>query len=83
MIRAQSGEFLEVLPLENKAALTSSKSGWIASIDGQSVGHAVITLGGGRRMLEDILNHRVGLEMLVRVGDQVEFDQPLVNILLR
>ncbi len=37
-------------------------------------------LGGGRRKLTDLINHSVGLEMLVRVGDAVEAEQPLLRL---
>ncbi len=37
-------------------------------------------MGGGRQKLRDPINHATGLEMLVRVGDQVDANQPLLNV---
>ena len=40
----------------------------------------MIELGGGRRTLEDPIDHSVGFQILVRVGDRVERGQPLLRI---
>ena len=80
MIEAQGGKFTESLPLEKSHACESTQAGFVHQIDGRSLGRAVIELGGGRRRQGEALNHAVGLEMLVRVGDKVENNSPLVNI---
>ena len=49
-------------------------------INTESLGIAVIELGGGRRVMSDRIDHGVGLEMLVRIGDRVELGQPLVKV---
>ncbi|MFN9719802.1 MAG: hypothetical protein ACK58L_13970, partial [Planctomycetota bacterium] len=53
---------------------------FVAQIDTESLGLAIIALGGGRKMMGDVIDHSVGLEMLVRVGDQVDRGQPLVRV---
>ena len=37
-------------------------------------------LGGGRRQMGDAIDHSVGLEMLVRLGDAVSPGTPLVRV---
>ena len=41
---------------------------------------AIISLGGGRRKMGDPIDHSVGLEMLVRLGDVVSLGTPLLRI---
>ena len=43
----------------------------------------LIELGGGRRKLSDSIDPTVGLEFLVRIGDTVEPDAPLVRVFAR
>jgi thymidine phosphorylase len=54
-----------------------------ATIDVEQLGWAIIDMGGGRKRVGDAIDHSVGLEMLVRLGDRVERGQPLVNVFAR
>jgi thymidine phosphorylase len=49
-------------------------------MDTEAFGRVIIELGGGRKKLGDALDHSTGLEMLVRLGDPVDADQPLVRV---
>ena len=60
--------------------MCGERSGIIESIDTETLGWIIIDLGGGRRQLTDAIDHSVGLEMLVRIGDEVSADQPLVRV---
>ncbi len=80
MIEAQGGRFRENLDVAGSSEVAAEQAGWIAAVDGQALGHTIISLGGGRKKLGDNLNHRVGMEMLVQVGDRVDRGQPLVRI---
>ena len=80
MVAAQGGR-LEVLPTLGKITeVVSETSGFLRAMNGQSLGHAVIALGGGRKFVGQSIDPSVGLEMLVRVGDQVQRNQPLVRL---
>ncbi|MHC4261158.1 MAG: thymidine phosphorylase [Planctomycetota bacterium] len=46
----------------------------------RQLGHAVVDLGGGRRRLEDAVDHGVGLVLLATEGEAVEVGQPLIEI---
>ena len=52
----------------------------MSSIDTEALGLAIIALGGGRKKMGDPIDHSVGLEMLVRLGDRVQKGTPLVRI---
>jgi thymidine phosphorylase len=44
------------------------------------VGLAVVTLGGGRRRVEDDIDHSVGLSEISGVGEYVDDDHPLAIV---
>ena len=80
LIEFHDGKYAEQLPLAPSFQVTADRSGFVGSVDGQSLGQSVIALGGGRRKKGDQLDHRVGLEILCRVGDPVSLGQPLMNV---
>ena len=81
MVAAQSGDLDALRPraavVQNVCAKTG---GYIARIDAEQLGIAVIELGGGRLVMTDRIDHAVGLEMLARIGDRVSAGQPLVRV---
>lgn len=83
MVEYQSGKFVDSLPLAKESVFESPLSGRLKQLDGQRIGQAVIALGGGRRKLSDQVDHQVGLEMLVRLGETVSIGQPLMRIFSR
>ena len=83
MVEFQSGIFVDSLPLARDSTFESPLSGRLTQLDGQRIGQAVIALGGGRQKLSDQVDHQVGLEMLVRLGDTVSIGQPLMRIFAR
>ena len=46
-------------------------SGFIISCDTRAIGVAVLSLGGGRRKTDDMIDHRVGFDQLVPTGTKV------------
>jgi pyrimidine-nucleoside phosphorylase len=60
--------------------LRAPQRGFVAVIDGQSLGLAVNELGGGRERKDDIIDPAVGLMLGAKVGDRVERDAPLLTI---
>jgi pyrimidine-nucleoside phosphorylase len=83
MVEYQSGKFVDSLALGKESVFESPLSGRLKQLDGQRIGQAVIALGGGRRKLSDQVDHQVGLEMLVRLGETVSIGQPLMRIFSR
>jgi pyrimidine-nucleoside phosphorylase len=80
MVRAQGGDADASLKIAGGQILHSDYGGRIECMDSEQIGYAIIDLGGGRRQMEDTIDHSVGLEMMVRIGDQVQRGQPLVMI---
>jgi pyrimidine-nucleoside phosphorylase len=80
MVAAQAGNIDAPRPVAPATEVVASRSGYVDEIDTQALGVAIIELGGGRKTLSDAIDHRVGLEMLVRLGDAVAAGQPLVRV---
>ncbi len=77
MIEGQGGTYREHLETEAAVPVLAEQSGWIREFDGVKLGEAMIRLGGGRRMAGDSVNHAVGFERFVGIGDPVELGQPV------
>ena len=80
MVVAQGGRLDVPRPIAPAHDLCAEQSGIVESIDTESLGWIIIDLGGGRRQLTDAIDHSVGLEMLVRIGDDAATGQPLVRV---
>ena len=80
MVRAQGGDPDALLPVAPAHDVSADREGAVSAIDTEALGLAIITLGGGRRKMGDPIDHSVGLEMLVRIGDRVQRGQPLVKV---
>ena len=81
MVAAQGGNLNAVRRRSaTQTDIVSSRSGFVSRMNAEALGLAVIELGGGRRVMTDRIDHGVGLEMLVRIGDRVELGQPLVKV---
>jgi pyrimidine-nucleoside phosphorylase len=83
MVAAQGGDLEAPREAAKPRNVSRDKSGYVESIDTEKLGLAVIELGGGRKHKEDRIDHAVGIEMLVRIGDQVESGRPLARLFTR
>lgn len=54
--------------------------GRVAQIDVTALGHAVVALGGGRVRAGEVIDPRVGLSMLAKLGETVGPGQPLALV---
>ena len=80
MIAAQGGDLDAPRPIAPARPVLSEAAGYVAEIDAEALGLAVIELGGGRRRQGDRIDHSVGLCMEVRLGDVVASRQPLLHV---
>lgn len=62
------------------ADVNSFSTGYIHSIDSRAIGISVLELGGARRRSTDIIDHAVGFENLLGVGDFIDSKLPLARI---
>jgi len=83
IVISQNGsiEFFDLYKTKTKTKfIYSGKSGYINKINAEYLGESAVLLGGGRIKKDDIIDHSVGLELLKRLGDKVNKDEPLVKI---
>ena len=80
MVAAQGGDLEKLPPMPEGREKVASRGGFVASIDTEALGLAIIELGGGRKLMSDAIDPTVGLEMLVRLGEPVDAGQPLVRV---
>ena len=77
MVAAQGGDLDAPRLVAPASDVPAPRSGYIAAIDAEQLGEAVIAMRGGRQKLGDELDLSTGFEMQVRLGDQVDQGQPL------
>ena len=83
MIAAQGGNPDATMEVAPASEVMSTRAGFVSAIDAEQLGMAIIEMKGGRKKQGDVLDHSVGFEMLVRIGDKAEKSQPLVNLFAR
>ncbi|MBT3583542.1 MAG: thymidine phosphorylase, partial [Halobacteriovoraceae bacterium] len=85
-IRRQGGDirYLEDTSLFDLAkvdTVVSSKSaGTICAIDSQSIGNHIVSLGGGRKISSDSIDHSVGITLHCKIGDQIAIGDKFLTI---
>lgn len=80
MVSAQGGDPDAAFTIAEESVVTAENSGFVMGVDAEQLGQAIITMGGGRQVLSDPIDSSVGLEMLVRIGDEISDKQPLVRL---
>jgi pyrimidine-nucleoside phosphorylase len=60
--------------------LASPRPGFVTDVDAMAVALAALRLGAGRARAEDPIDHAVGVDGLVKVGDRVGRGDPLCRI---
>jgi pyrimidine-nucleoside phosphorylase len=81
MVAAQGGDLDHPPSAGRSYNLISEHGGYVTSVNTEQLGVAIIEMGGGRKVMSDRVDHSVGLEMLVRIGDRLEKGQPMVHII--
>ncbi len=77
MVTAQGGDLDVLLPVAEQVPILAPRGGSIAAIDCEQIGQSVVEMGGGRKQLSDAIDHAVGIDLQVKVGDVVTRGQPL------
>ena len=63
-----------------RADYLATRAGYVARVSPRIVGHGIISLGGGRRTMEDSIDPAVGFVIPVKPGDYVETGEPIGSI---
>jgi pyrimidine-nucleoside phosphorylase len=81
MVTAQGGDLDALIPRAAYHTMSLGRAGFVNAIHAEGLGMALIEMGGGRKKLGDKIDHSVGIEILVRLGDRLERDQPVAHVL--
>ncbi len=83
MVAAMGGDkniltnYNSLLPKANfNRPIYLKKSGYIKSINSRELGFCLVHLGGGRKSIDDTLDLAVGLENVLKIGDEVNKNRP-------
>mgnify|MGYP003384077872 CR=1 FL=1 len=57
--------------------IVASTSGYVTSMDTHAIGMAMVSVGAGRRVASDKVDHGLGLTRVVAIGDYVEAGAPI------
>ena len=74
----QPAKYLSPAPVVR--CLEAQLDGYIEFMDTRKIGLSIVNLGGGRRRVDDVIDHRVGLSGFRLVGDAVNKGDPLLTI---
>lgn len=80
MVDAQKGQLSTKRPIAAPQPVVATESGFVTRINSDRIGLAVVEMGGGRKLIGDSIDHSVGVELLAKIGDQVEKGQPLAHV---
>ena len=80
MVSAQGGDLSRDLPVCSSTQVLATRAGWLADVDGDGLGHAMIEIGGGRRLMDDVIDHAAGIELFVKTGEWIDKDQPIALV---
>jgi pyrimidine-nucleoside phosphorylase len=61
----------------------AGSDGWLQSVDAEAIGRAAAGVGAGRQRKDDTIDLGVGIDFLVRVGDEVGGDGVVARVLAR
>jgi pyrimidine-nucleoside phosphorylase len=61
----------------------ATRAGVVAAVEPRRLGHAILELGGGRRTMEDTVDHAVGFVITAKPGDRVKEGEPIASIFAR
>jgi pyrimidine-nucleoside phosphorylase len=65
---------------QGQRQILTQRAGYVKAVDCEALGEALLELGGSRRNRGDGTDHRVGIEIHKKVGDQVSRGEPLATL---
>ncbi len=86
LVEAQGGDVRaldrrDAMPVAaHETVIEAPMKGLVTGFDTEAIGRAAMLLGGGRARSTDMIDHAVGIELLVRPGDAVERGRPLAKV---
>ncbi len=83
MVAAQGGDLQRMRSRAPEFVIVAEHEGFVGRVDAERLGQLVIDLGGGRHRVGDPIDHSVGIEWLVRIGEPIERQTPVTRVFAR
>ena len=80
MVSFQGGSLNNLVNTAEVRTLQATQDGFIHSIDPESLGWAIIELGGGRKQKNQMIDHTVGCELLRQPGEAISKGEDWLRI---
>jgi pyrimidine-nucleoside phosphorylase len=81
MVACHGGDLNATLPkARTQTPLPAQKEGYLTLVDAESIGRASLLLGAGRVKTTDRVDPAVGFSGLKKIGERVEFGEPLCMV---
>ena len=80
-IQAQGGNIENIKIAKNKKTILAKNEGYISKIDALEIGKLARKIGAGRLNKDDQIDLTVGIILNHKVGDYVQKNEPLAEIL--
>lgn len=80
LVKIQGGDLTKLPQSTAVHDVLAPASGYIHSIETEQVGYAALILGAGRQKSSDTIDPLAGIEVLVRIGDNVSKGDPLYRL---
>jgi pyrimidine-nucleoside phosphorylase len=87
MIAQQDGDVAVIddyrrLPgARHRRAVTAARTGFVSRVEAESIGRASMALGGGRKRVEDAIDHGAGILVHCKPGDPVSSGDTILELL--
>lgn len=80
MCKAQGVGSFDLIKAPHESPVLAPRSGYIESMDLESIGFALVGLGAGRAKHDDRIDHAAGMSVHFRIGDRLEKNQLLFTL---
>jgi pyrimidine-nucleoside phosphorylase len=65
-------------PIER--VLEAAADGYACQVEPRTIGEAIVSMGGGRSTVDDVIDHAAGMVVFVKPGDRIDKGQPLGSV---
>ena len=80
MVFVQGGSLERIVASARASEYVASHDGFLTRVQCDTIGDAVIEMGGGRKQLGDRIDHSTGFRILKKVGDPVRVGEPIAMV---
>lgn len=83
MVELLNGNIESIKTMQSLTPTTTiyaKHNGYVKSINAKELGLLVCDMGGGRKELDDKIDHSVGVKLLKHIGDKVQENEPIALI---